>query len=112
MVIYMFHFFYLFANRINLIMSLCRPQQNMQIMAHFCRSSNQHGNEVLPVNSVQVQPQLDLQLHRFPQTLQHNFTPSGSGKNIFHDCDMVLSFPFYLLKFFNPKVLEVIKHWS
>ncbi|KAM0931909.1 hypothetical protein ACQ4PT_000007 [Festuca glaucescens] len=54
---------------------------NMQTEGGYPRSSiDEHSNGVHPVNSYIFQPQLVVPLpHGFPQTLQHNFTPSGSG---------------------------------
>jgi hypothetical protein len=95
-------------------MSVRRLQLTMQTKGGYSRSSiDEHDNGVHPVNSYIFQPQLVVPLpHGFPQTQQNNCTPSRSGNNIFHARDMLLSFslPFRLLKIFNPKISEVIKH--
>uniref|UniRef100_A0ACD5WID8 Uncharacterized protein n=1 Tax=Avena sativa TaxID=4498 RepID=A0ACD5WID8_AVESA len=62
----------------NIIQSNLR---NMHIVDGYSRSSIEHGNFVLRVNRYLFQPQLVVPPHGFPQTLQHNFTQSGSVLN-------------------------------
>lgn len=59
--------------------NIIQNNPNMQIVGGYSRNSIEHDNLVHAVNGYQFQPQVVVPPRSFPQTLQHNFTQSGSG---------------------------------